>query len=92
MPADPSTHVTDLGFHPLAFQWHPEVWLLVAFLIGAYVYSVRVIGPRAVPAGQQIVTRRHLICFTGAMLVLWAASDWPVHDIAEKYLYSMHMV
>ena len=26
------------------------------------------------------------------MLVLWAASDWPVHDISEEYLYSVHMV
>jgi len=26
----------------------------------------------------------------GAVL-LWMASDWPVHDISEEYLYSMHM-
>ena len=50
MAQPPPHHITDLGFNPLAFQWHPEVWLLVAFLVGAYVYSIRVIGPRAVPA------------------------------------------
>jgi putative membrane protein len=82
----------DLGYDPLAFQWHPEVWLLVGFLIGAYVYAIKVIGPRAVPAGQQIVSRANVICFAGAMLALWGASDWPVHDIAEEYLYSVHMV
>jgi putative membrane protein len=82
----------DLTVDPLKFQWHPEVWLLVAFLAGAYVYAVRVIGPRAVPLGEPVVTRANLICFAGAIAVLWAASDWPVHDIAEEYLYSVHMV
>ena len=68
------------------------MWLLVAFLVGAYVYAMRVIGPRAVAPGQQVVSRTNLICFTGAMLVLWGASDWPVHDISEEYLYSVHML
>ena len=27
------------------FRPHPEVWLLVAFLVGAYFYAIRVIGP-----------------------------------------------
>lgn len=76
---------------PLAFQWHPEVWLLVGFLVGAYVYMVRVIGPKAVPAGSPVVTRRHLVSFAAAMLLVWAASDWPLHDISEEYLYSAHM-
>ena len=26
------------------------------------------------------------------MVLLWLASDWPVHDIAEEYLYSAHMI
>jgi len=25
-------------------------------------------------------------------VMLWVASDWPVHDIGEEYLYSMHML
>ena len=24
--------------------------------------------------------------------MLWAASDWPIHDIGEDYLYSVHML
>ena len=30
---------------PWRFQANPEVYVLVAFLIAAYVYSIRVIGP-----------------------------------------------
>ena len=82
----------DLPVDPLAFQWHPEVWLLVAFLTGAYVYMVRVIGPKAVPAGTPVISRFNLVTFVMAMFTLWIASDWPLHDISEEYLYSAHMV
>lgn len=78
--------------HPLAYQWHPEVWLLVVFLVSAYTYMVRVIGPRAVVPGQPVVTRRQLTCFGLAIMMLWIASDWPMHDISEEYLYSAHML
>lgn len=77
---------------PWRFQWHPEVWILVAFLTGAYVYMVRVIGPRAVPDGQPVVSRHNVYAFVGAMSMLWLASDWPMHDISEEYLYSAHML
>ncbi len=77
--------------NPWRFQFHPEVWVLVGFLTGAYIYMVRVIGPKAVPAGQPAVSRFNIGCFVGAMVMLWVASDWPVHDIGEEYLYSMHM-
>jgi putative membrane protein len=26
------------------------------------------------------------------IILLWLSSDWPMHDIAEEYLYSVHMV
>ncbi len=77
---------------PWTFQWHPEVWILVAFLTSAYVYMVKVIGPGAVPAGTPVVTRGNIYSFIAAMAMLWIASDWPMHDIGEEYLYSVHMV
>ena len=77
---------------PWRFQANPEVYLLVAFLIAAYVYSIRVIGPRAVPAGDKVVSGRNIGCFAGAMALLFAASTWPIHQIGEDYLYSVHML
>lgn len=80
------------GFpNPWRFQAHPEVWLLVGFLAAAYVYVIKVIGPRVVPEGEPVVTRRQLAAFGGAIFMLWLFSDWPVHDIGEGYLYSVHM-
>jgi len=90
--AHTNVFAADLTVDPLAFQWHPEVWLLVAFLLGAYIYMVRVIGPRAVPAGQPVLSRMNTIAFPLAMLTLWLASDWPLHDVSEDYLYSAHMI
>lgn len=77
---------------PFRFQAHPDVWLLVACLTVAYVYMVRVVGPHAVAVGQPVVTRRQITAFVAAMVMLWTASDWPVHDLGEQYLYSAHML
>jgi putative membrane protein len=75
---------------PWRFQAHPEVWLLVAVVIGAYFYAVRVIGPVVVKSGP-VITKRQRNSFIAGILLLWLSSDWPVHDLAEEYLYSMHM-
>jgi putative membrane protein len=77
---------------PWKFEANPEVYLLVVFLIAAYVYAMRVIGPRAVADGQPVFTHRNVWCFTGAMVLLFTASTWPLHHIAEDYLYSAHML
>jgi len=77
---------------PWRFQSNIEVYVLVAFLVAAYIYMVRVIGPKAVPKGQSVVTNRQLTSFVASMVVLFVASTWPIHQIGEDYLYSVHMV
>ena len=85
-----------LAATPFADPWrflpNVEVYLLVGFLIGAYVYLVRVIGPKAVGPGEEVISRRQLGCFIGSMVMLFAASTWPIHQIGEDYLYSAHML
>ena len=77
--------------NPWRFQFHPEVWFLVIGLVVAFVYTVRVLGPKVAPEGK-IISRRQITTFTVMILLLWLASDWPMHDISEEYLYSVHMV
>src|SRR4029453_7878445 len=77
---------------PWKFHAHPEVWLLIAGIIVVGVYSVRVIGPKVVPVGAPAVTPKQGPAFVAGVAVLWTVSDWPLHDIAENYLYSAHMV
>jgi putative membrane protein len=79
---------------PDVWRWqpHPEVWALIIGLGVLYVYAVVKIGPKVTQAGERVVTRAQIAWFVGALLTLWFASDWPVHDIAEEHLYSAHMV
>lgn len=77
--------------NPWRYQAHPEVWLLVGFLVAAYIYVVRVLGPQ-VSHVDRPVTRKNIVAFVAAMVLLWIGSDWPLHDLAEEYLYSMHML
>ncbi|MEI7547794.1 MAG: cytochrome c oxidase assembly protein, partial [Actinomycetota bacterium] len=77
---------------PWRFQPNVEVYVLVLFLVAAYVYVVREIGPKAVPEGEAVITRRNLWCFVAAMVVLFVASTWPIHQIGEDYLYFVHML
>lgn len=75
---------------PWRFQAHPEVWLLVAFVVGAYIYAVRVIGQLVVKDGP-VISVKQRNAFIAGILLLWLSSDWPIHDLSEEYLYSVHM-
>lgn len=75
-----------------SWQPRPEVWILVLALIGLGLYTSRVIQPRAVAAGAEPITRRQKAWFCVAVVVFWLAADYPLHDIAEQRLYSMHML
>ena len=52
-------------------------------IIGSYIYAIKVIGPRVVSNGN-VVTGRQIKAFTAGALLMWVASDWPIHDIAEE--------
>lgn len=73
--------------------WHPhaDVWLLVAVLGGGYAWAVRRLGPRSVHPIERPVTGRQVAAFVTGLAVLWVAADYPIHDLAERYLYSVHM-
>ncbi|NDH85011.1 MAG: hypothetical protein EBY65_09155, partial [Acidimicrobiia bacterium] len=74
------------------YEFHPEVWLLVAAIIGLGVSSVRNIGPLVVPAGEPVTTVNQKRFFIVGVAMLWLAADWPMHDIAEEHLYFVHML
>ena len=72
------------------FHLHADVWLLLGGVCGAYLLALRYwIDPedrRVSATGMQKVS------FFGGMAILWFGADWPVHDIAENYLFSVHML
>lgn len=76
----------------LAWHPHPDVWAIMVFLAGGYVLALRRWGPGSVPAGERPATRKQIAAFACGLAALQVAADWPVHDIAEGSLYSVHMV
>ena len=75
-----------------AWQAHPDVWLLVSLIAVGYALAVTRLGPSLAAQGTQVVTRFQVASFSAGLLALWVASDWPIHDVAERYLFSVHMV
>jgi putative membrane protein len=73
-----------------AWHLHLDVWALIGGFAVLYALAVR--RERTRRPGETVVSRAQLRCFAGGLFVLWLASDWPVHDVAEGYLYSAHMV
>jgi putative membrane protein len=71
-----------------AWHPHPDVWLLFGSIVVVYLMSVR----RHQRVSGEVTSRRQVRLFLGGMAVLWAGAEWPIHDLAERYLYSAHMV
>lgn len=70
----------------LRYQAHPDVWLVIGALAVMYIVAMR----RWSRAGSRDQCRR-AVAFAVGLTLLWVATDWPVDDIAERSLLSVHM-
>src|SRR4051812_12056850 len=75
-----------------AWQPHPDVWLLIGMLVAGYATAIVRLGPRYSKEAPPAVTTFQAACFAAGALALLVASDWPIHDLGERYLFSVHMV
>jgi putative membrane protein len=57
-----------------------------------YVTAIRRIGSRYVEIGESPATTGQRRMFFFGLAAMLFAADWPVHDLAERHLYSVHMV
>ena len=71
---------------------HPDVWLLVGLFAAGYAIAIVRLGPRWAPPGLAVVTRFQVACWSIGVFAMWVASDYPIHDIGERYNFSVHMV
>src|SRR5204863_9852052 len=62
--------------------------LLFASIAAGYLLAVR----RHERETGESTERRKVRLFLTGVAVLWIGADWPIHDLAERYLYLMHMV
>jgi putative membrane protein len=76
-----------------AFDPHPDVWLLVVLAEGAYLWSIhRRRREMRADASGDVASRKQIAWFTLGVLAIWVAVGWPLDDLADRYLFSMHMV
>jgi putative membrane protein len=75
-----------------AWEPYPSVWLIVGLIAAAYAVAVVRVGPKHVMPGQPAASRFQITCFSSGIVAIWIASDYPIHTLAERYLFSIHMV
>jgi putative membrane protein len=81
-----------LGVHVPGWEPQPDVWLLIAGLAAGYWIAIVRLGPRFAAPGKAAATRFQVTCWVLGVLTTWLAADWPVHVVAERMNYSVHMV
>ncbi|MDQ3939943.1 MAG: cytochrome c oxidase assembly protein [Actinomycetota bacterium] len=74
-------------------EWHPHVsvWLVLGGITAGYVAALKLWGPRRASEGEPVASTRHKVCFFSGMAILWLGADWPIHDLSENFLFSVHM-
>jgi putative membrane protein len=71
------------------FHVHVDVFVVLGGVWGLYLAAVR---RHVFTVEERAQQRRRTRFFTIGMAVLLLGASWPIHDLAERYLYSMHMV
>ena len=72
-----------------AWHTHYDVLILCLGLLVSYWYAVTVWRPHIPDAGR--VKRSQVAYYVSGVAVIFLATGSPIHDIAERYLLSMHM-
>jgi putative membrane protein len=78
------------GESSLYWQPHPDVIVLCVALIAGYWYAVTRLRSKISDAGR--VKRSQVALFGVGVLVIYAASSSPLHELSEDYLASAHMM
>lgn len=73
-------------------HWHNEPWLIGGLVALGWLWAIAA-GPfRARLAGNVAFPRAHAIRFYASLLVFYLAVGSPLDQIAERYLFSAHML
>ncbi len=74
------------------FHAHADVIVVTAAIATFYWWAFTRLGPRLVPASEKAVTYRNVRWAVLGVGMIGVFSYWPIHDIAEDYLFLAHMV
>ena len=81
-----------IGLDAIPFHVHWDVVGVVVAIVAAYLYGIRVLGPRHAPQTEPAVSARQVAYFTSGLVLFVAVRSWPIHDIGESSLFTFHMI
>lgn len=85
-------HGTRPDQSPWRWDPHLDVVAVMAVIAGLYIFAFRTIAPRVLAPGEERISRRQLRMLLIALALLYLFSTWPVHNLAEGFSYTVHMV
>jgi putative membrane protein len=79
-----------------AFAVHPDVIAVAVLMEGTYLWALARLAPRSPwpdgsPGSEPPASRRQRTWFTLGVVLFLVATEWPIHDLSEHYLFSVHM-
>ena len=77
---------SEIPFHP-----HLEVIAITLGFAALYWLAIKRLGPQLARPGERVVTRKQVALFGSGLGVLFVGAYWPIHDISEELLFSVHM-
>lgn len=80
------------GSASLPWGVKPSVWLVMGGVLTFLWWSITKVGPRVVAVGEEVITTRQKQWIAAGVVWTWIFSEWPIHDISEKYLFIVHML
>lgn len=77
-----------------SFGWHshPDIWAVMIGIEALYLLALKRLGPRYVTPGEEPASRSQIALFTLGVVTMWLFADWPIHELSEDYLFSVHMI
>ena len=74
------------------FHVHPDVIVVTLAIATFFWWAFTRLGPRVVGTGETVVTYRNVRWAVIGVGLVFVFSYWPIHDIAEDYLFLVHMI
>lgn len=76
----------------LPFTANVSVWIVMGAILTFLWWSVTRVGPARVGPDEPVLTPRQKHWLIAGVAFMWVFSDWPIHQIAEEYLFWVHMI
>jgi len=73
----------------ISWHWHPDVVFVCVVMLAGYAYAVTQL--RSEVSDAMLVKGAQVASFVAGVAVLLVASVWPIHELAEERLASVHM-